>query len=59
MSIDRRTNARQAGRLLEGKLVFVLIALIAIGIAVGTVTQIILPAFAQIEATFDAARPAR
>lgn len=59
MSIERRTNARQAGRLLEGKLVFVLIGLIAIGIAVGTVTQIILPAFAQIEAAFDAARPAR
>lgn len=50
----KRNDPRLAGRLLEGKLVFGLICLMAIGVGYVAVTEFILPAFAQIEAAFDA-----
>ncbi|APZ81867.1 hypothetical protein vBEliSR6L_102 [Erythrobacter phage vB_EliS_R6L] len=52
-------DALLSGRLLEGKLVFGLMALLAIGIGYVVVTDLILPAFAQIEAAFDAATLAK
>lgn len=50
----KRNDPRLAGRLLEGKLVFGLICLMAIGVGYVAVTEFILPAFAQIEAAFEA-----
>jgi hypothetical protein len=50
----KHDDPRLAGRVLEGKLVFGLVALIAMGIAAYAVVDFILPAFAQIEAAFHA-----
>lgn len=47
-------DARLAGRLLEGKLVFWIAALVAVVIGYIVVTDFILPAFAQIDAAFEA-----
>lgn len=47
-------DALLAGRLLEGKLAYVLIAILAIGVGYTVISDVILPAFAQIEAAFDA-----
>jgi hypothetical protein len=47
-------DARLAGRLLSDKLVFALIAIGAILLGGYVVTDIILPAFAQIDAAFSA-----
>ncbi len=50
----KHDDPRLAGRVLEGKLVFAVVCLIAIGVGVGVITEFILPAFAQIDAAFDA-----
>lgn len=49
----KHDDPRLAGRVLEGKLVFAVVCLIAIGVGVGVVTEFILPAFAQIGEAFN------
>lgn len=59
MSLDQRNDARLAGRLIEGRMGYALIVGFAVMVAYGAASEFILPAFAQIEAAFEAARSAR
>ena len=55
MSHRRDLESRRAGRDMEHMLVMGIVALIAIGAAIGVVTEIILPAFEQATAALEAA----
>lgn len=59
MNLEKRNDDRLAGRLLEGKLSYAIIIGLALGLGYLAITEFIAPAFAQIDAAFEALRPAR